>query len=87
MQFVRGIGGGLLWIVASLLGLVAVLLCATIILLPLGIPLLGLSRRLFGVALKLVMPREVSHPVKEARKSLRKKGSKAKKGAKKRLPG
>lgn len=78
MRILRGIGGGLLWIVASLLGLVALLLCVTVILLPVGIPLLLLARRLFGAAVKLMTPREVRHPVEEAGKALRKKGRRGK---------
>jgi hypothetical protein len=79
MRVVRGIGGALLWIVATLLGLVGVLLCVTVILLPLGLPLLMVSRRMFGAAIKLVMPRAASHPLDEGGKTLRKKGRKAKK--------
>jgi hypothetical protein len=49
----------------------------TIILLPLGIPLLGLSRRLMGVAVRLMLPRAVAHPVKETKKGLKSSGDKA----------
>ena len=78
MQFFRAFGGGLLWIVASLIGLVAGILCVTVILLPLGIPLLGLARRLFGQATTMMLPRSLSHPVEETKKSWRKKRRKAK---------
>lgn len=74
MRFLRGLLGGLLWIVASLLGLVAVLLCVTVILLPIGIPLLALSRRLFGRAVALWLPRGVRHPVDEMGRQARKRG-------------
>jgi hypothetical protein len=52
-------------------------MCLTILLLPLGIPLLMLSRRLFGQSMRLILPRGVTHPVKETSKSLRKSGDKA----------
>lgn len=76
MRFLRGLSGGLLWIVASLLGLVAVLLCVTVILLPVGIPLLMLARRMFGRAVGLMLPRAMSHPVDELSKKTRRKGGK-----------
>ena len=82
MRFLRGMGGVLLWIVASLIGLVGAVLCVTIILLPLGIPVLLIARRMFGIATKLLLPREMSHPVDEPAKSLRK----TKKKAGKKLP-
>lgn len=69
--------GGLVWLVAGLLGAVGLLLSVTIILLPLGIPVLMLSRRLFSLAGVIVLPRRVRHPVKEARKQTREKGSEA----------
>lgn len=81
MRLVRGIGGALLWIVASLLGLVAVVLCITVILLPLGLPLLLVARRLFGIATRLMMPRAATHPVAELDKSLHKKARAVKKNA------
>jgi hypothetical protein len=76
MRFVRGLGGVLLWIVASLLGVVGAVLCVTVILLPVGIPLLLIARRMFGIATKLLLPREMSHPVEETAKTLRKKKKK-----------
>ena len=81
MRVVRGLGGALLWIVASLLGVVAVLLCVTVILLPVGVPLLLLCRRLFSLATRMLLPRAMSHPVEEAGSSLRTKGRKTKKHA------
>ncbi len=78
MRMVRGMGGALLWIVACVIGLLGAVLSITLILLPLGLPLLLMSRKLFGVAMKLFMPRSISHPVEEAGKSLRKKRRKAK---------
>lgn len=77
MRFLRGLGGVLLWLVASLVGLVGAVLCVTIILLPLGIPLLLVARRMFGISMKLLLPREMTHPVDEASKSLRKTRKKA----------
>jgi hypothetical protein len=71
MRIPRGIAGALLWIVAAVLGLVAVVLCITIILLPVGLPLLSLSRRVFGMAVKLMLPQEVAHPVKQTGKRIR----------------
>lgn len=72
VRVLRGILGALLWLLGSLLGLVALVLCLTIVLLPLGIPLLMLARRVIGVAMKLMLPRHVAHPVDEAKRSVRK---------------
>lgn len=82
MRLLRGLAGGLLWIVAGLLGLVSLLLCVTIILLPLGIPLLGLSRRMMGTAVRLMLPRVIAHPVQETKKGLLSRKDKAKSSAK-----
>jgi hypothetical protein len=71
MRILRGTAGALLWIVAAVLGLVAVVHCITLILLALGLPLLGVSRRVFGLAVRLMLPREVAHPVKQTGKRLR----------------
>ena len=79
MRFVRGLGGVLLWLLASIVGLLGAVLCVTIILLPLGIPLLLVARRMFATSMKLLLPREMTHPVDEASKSLRKTGKKARK--------
>ena len=68
MRILRGVAGALLWIVAAVLGLVAVVLCITVILLPVGLPLLGVSRRVFGMAVQLMLPREVAHPVEQTGK-------------------
>jgi hypothetical protein len=83
MRLLRGLGGALLWIVASLLGLVAVLLCVTLILLPVGLPLLNLARQMFGTSVRLMLPRKIAHPVKESRKAARRKGKETGKGARK----
>jgi hypothetical protein len=77
MRFLRGLGGILLWLVASLVGLLGAVLCVTVILLPLGIPVLLVARRMFGTSMKLLLPREMTHPVDEASKSLRKTRKKA----------
>lgn len=77
MRFLRGLGGVLLWLVASVVGLLGAVLCVTIILLPLGIPVLLVARRMFGISMKLLLPREMTHPVDEASKSLRKNKKKA----------
>ena len=87
MRILRGIAGALLWIVAAVLGLVAVVLCVTIILLPVGLPLLGVSRRAFGMAVRLMLPREVAHPVKQTRKQLRSQTDDASRQIKKSKPG
>jgi hypothetical protein len=71
MRILRGMTGALLWIVAAVLGLVAVVLCITVILLPVGLPLLAVSRRVFGMAVRLMLPREVAHPVEQAGKRLK----------------
>jgi hypothetical protein len=70
MRILRGIAGTFLWIVAAILGVVAVVFCITIILLPVGLLLLGVSRRIFGIAVRLMLPREVAHPVQQTRKQL-----------------
>jgi hypothetical protein len=70
--------GALLWILGSVVGLLAVVLCVTVILLPVGLPLLRLSRRMVGNAVRLMMPRPLAHPVKEAERSGRKLRRKAK---------
>jgi hypothetical protein len=87
MRILRGIAGALLWIVASVLGLVAIVLCITVILLPVGLPLLGVSRRLLGMAVRLMLPREVAHPVEQGRKQLRRQIDDASKQIKKSKPG
>ena len=71
MRILRGVAGALLWIVAAVLGLVAVVFCITVILLPVGLPLLGVSRRVFGMAVRLMLPREVAHPVEQTGKRVR----------------
>ena len=86
MRILRGIAGAFLWILAAVLGLVAVVLCITGILLPAGLPLLGLSRRLFGMAVRLMLPREVAHPVERSRKGLRRQVEDARSQIKKSKP-
>ena len=77
MTVIRGLGAVALWIAASLLGLVGVLLCLTVILLPVGLPLLRMAGRSYGKAARLMLPRSVAHPVKETKRSWRKKGQDA----------
>jgi hypothetical protein len=67
MRVLRGMGGVLLWILASVVCLVALILCATILLLPLGIPLLMLGRRMFGLSMRLLLPRSARHPLATAK--------------------
>jgi hypothetical protein len=86
MRILRGMAGALLWILAAVLGLLAVVLCITVVLLPAGLPLLWLSRRLFGMALRLVLPREVAHPVKQSRKGLQRQVEHARSQIKKSKP-
>ncbi len=78
MRLLRGLLGALLWILAALVGLVGCVLCVTVILLPVGIPLLMLARRMFTQAVRLLLPRKVSHPVEEMKKSTGKRGRKLK---------
>jgi hypothetical protein len=74
MRVLRGLGGAVLWIVASVVGLLAVVLCVTVILLPVGIPLLLVAKRMFGKSVGLLLPRAVTHPVDEGSKKMRKSG-------------
>lgn len=71
LQPLRWLAAALLWLVAGLLGAVGLLLSATIVLLPVGVPVLMLAWRLFSLALRLVLPPAVSHPVTELRKRAR----------------
>lgn len=70
MRALRGLGGALLWILASVLGLVGVLLCVTLLLLPLGLVVLRLARKLYSQSFVLMLPRAVSHPVQESKRRL-----------------
>ena len=83
MRIIRALGGSLLGIVAGLLGLVGVLLCATIILLPLGVPVLMLAKRVVGMAMALMLPRKVRHPVDELGKTVAERAEHGKKTSKK----
>jgi hypothetical protein len=74
MRLLRGLGGALLWVVASLVGLIAVVLCVTIILLPVGIPLLMVAKKMFGRSVGLMLPRAMSHPIDEGSKKSKQKG-------------
>ena len=66
MRLLRGLGGSLLWVVASVVCLLGVVLCITIVLLPLGIVLLRLGRRLYSASFALFLPRAARHPVDTA---------------------
>jgi hypothetical protein len=81
MRLLRGLGGAVLWILASVLGLVGVLLCVTVILLPVGLPLMKLAGQLFARSLQLMLPRALAHPVNEAVKAVEKKDRKITKAA------
>lgn len=70
MGLIRGLAGAVISVVALLLALVAVVLCVTVILLPLGLPLLAYAGRIFALAMKLMLPRAVSHPVRRVEKAL-----------------
>jgi hypothetical protein len=90
MRLVRGLGGALLWIVASVVGLLAVVMCVTAILLPVGIPLFMVAKKMFGQSVGLLLPRAVTHPVdeggkkaKKRRKEVSKKAGKASKRGRK----
>ena len=74
MKPLRWLVGGVVWILAGLLGLVGVLLSVTVILLPLGIPIILLARRLFSLSAKLVLPRAVRQPGREAGEAIRRRG-------------
>lgn len=45
------------------------LLRLTVILLPLGIPLVKLAGRLFSLSVRLMLPRELAHPVHHLKKA------------------
>jgi hypothetical protein len=81
MRLFRGLAGALLGIVSLLLLLVGALLCATVVLLPVGIPLLGYALRTFTTAIRLMLPRAVSHPAKTAGKAIKGRGGRATKRA------
>lgn len=68
------LAGAVLALLAFLLGLIAVILCVTVILLPVGLPLLAYASRVFALALKLMLPRAVSHPVRTVERTARKGG-------------
>jgi hypothetical protein len=87
VRILRGLAGALLWIGSAVVGLVAIVLCITVILLPIGLPLLGVSRRLFGIAVRLMLPRQVAHPVKQGRKQLGRQIDDASSQVKKSKPG
>jgi hypothetical protein len=70
MRVLRGLGGSLLWILASVLGLVGVLLCVTLLLLPVGLVVLRVARKLYTRSVALMLPPAVSHPVKESKRRL-----------------
>lgn len=70
MALIRGLAGAVVSVVALLIALIALILCVTVILLPLGLPLLAYAGRMFATAVKLVLPRAVSHPVRRAEKAL-----------------
>jgi hypothetical protein len=76
MRLLRGLGGALLWILASVVGLLGVILCVTVIGLPIGIPLVLLARRGFTSSVRLMLPQKLAHPLKEAKGSVRDKASK-----------
>jgi hypothetical protein len=78
MRLLRGLLGGLLWILAAVVGLVAVVLCVTVVLLPLGLPLLAQARRMFTTSVRLMLPPAVAHPVRTMDKNARRKGRRAK---------
>src|SRR5690242_2718516 len=82
MRLLRGLGGAVLWILASLLGLVGILLCITVILLPVGLPLVKLAGQLFARSMQLMLPRALAHPVNEVTKAVEKEGRKARAAAK-----
>jgi hypothetical protein len=81
MRWLRAIPGAVAWILAAVTGLLGALLCVTVIGLPLGIPLLLVARRTFKVAVQLMLPPHLAHPVKETKTSTRKTGEKVMKSS------
>ncbi|MBO9520825.1 MAG: hypothetical protein J7518_04730 [Nocardioidaceae bacterium] len=75
--------GSLLWIVAGLVLLLGAVLSITIVLLPVGIPLFLLGQWLMRMAMALLVPRAVRHPLEAGRK----KGSKTATKVRKRTKG
>lgn len=82
MRLPRALAGALLWILASVVGLLGALLCVTIIGLPIGIFLVRRAGRMFSAAVRLMLPQELAHPVKENRKKAADKVDKSKDVAK-----
>lgn len=78
MRLPRALAGALLWILASVVGLLGALLCVTIIGLPIGIFLVRRAGRMFSAAVRLMLPQELAHPIKENRKKAADKVGKAK---------
>jgi len=87
VRILRGLVGAVLWIVAAVLGLVSIVLCITVILLPIGLALLSVTRRLFGMAVRLMLPRDVAHPVEHGRKQLKRKAQDTSKQVRRSKPG
>lgn len=85
MRILRGIGGAVLWVLAAVVGLLGAVSSVTIVLLPVGIPLLILAASMFRRSMALLLPRQVSHPVKEAGKTAGHKAKRLRKG--KDMPG
>jgi hypothetical protein len=86
MRLLRGLAGAVLWILAAVVGLVGILLCVTIVLLPVGWVLMGYAGRLFALAMKLILPRAVTHPTETVGKSLHDLGRQAKEEVSSALP-
>jgi hypothetical protein len=87
VRILRGFAGAVLWIVSAVLGLVAIVLCITVVLLPIGLALLGVTRRLFGMAVRLMLPRDMAHPVQHGRKQLKRTARDTSKQVKESKPG
>ncbi|HEY8526900.1 MAG TPA: hypothetical protein VIL48_18150 [Acidimicrobiales bacterium] len=71
MKPLRLVAAAGVWLAAGVVAALGVLLSATIVLLPLGVPLLLLSRKLYARFARLVLPRAVAHPVREAKRRVR----------------
>ena len=86
MRVLRGLGGSLLWLLASVVCLVGVLLCVTLVLLPLGVVLLRVGRRLFSTSLALFLPRAARRPLRAAGDKTHDVAERAVEGARDKVP-
>jgi len=76
VRAVRGLGGLLLWVLATLLLVLAVVLAVTVVLLPVGLVVGWLALRLYRAGLRLLLPRprDVARAVRSRTRRWRKEG-------------